>query len=270
MSNYRTESRAVPLAALDAARWRLLNFLQALFLIFWTGLSVSLALVALALTWRTDLPLSFARRLWGPPILKAAGARLNVKGLEHLEGTGPCIFVSNHQSMIDIAVTFTALPRNLRFVAKRELLFVPFIGWYLWGMGMIPVDRSNRERAAESLKRAALLLQQGAHIIAFPEGTRSRDGRVLPFKKGVFLLALEAGVPIVPLAIDGAAQVLPSDGFRVRPGEIRIAIGEPIPTAGLSADDRDALIHEVRERVIALHRSIGGPLGERSLSARVA
>lgn len=255
--------RTGTLATLDAAGWRLLNFAQACFLAFWTLLWVPVALLVLALTLSCDVPLAMARHVWAPPLLWAAGARLKVRGLKNLEGVGPCIFMSNHQSMIDIPVVFSVLPRNIRFVAKRVLLYVPVLGWYMWAMGMIFVDRSKRQQAIRSPKKAAALVRSGAHVMSFPEGTRSRDGRILPFKKGLFMLAIEAGVPIVPIAIEGARDVLPADGFRPRPGEIRVAIGEPIPTEGLSADDRDALIRRVRDRVIDLHREIGGKGGDK-------
>lgn len=263
MSDSRTDVRSTPLAAIDAARWRIVNFLQALFLMSWTALMISTALAAFALTWSSRIPLAMARHAWAPPLLRAAGARLRVTGTEHLDGVKACIFVSNHQSMIDIAVVFAAVPVNLRFVAKKILAYVPFLGWYMWAMGMVFVDRSKRAQAIDSLKKAGALIRAGAHVIAFPEGTRSRDGRILPFKKGIFMLALEAGVPIVPMAIDGAIKVLPSDGFRVRPGEIRVALGAPIETAGLTADDRDVLIKRVHDAVIDLHRSIGGAGGDK-------
>lgn len=266
MSESRSELRASSLTAIDAARWRLVNAAQAAFLLTWSVWMITLALVAFALTWSPRLPLAMARHAWAPPLLRAAGARLCVRGLERLEGTGPCIFVANHQSMLDIAVVFAALPVNLRFVAKKVLAFIPFLGWYMWAMGMVFVDRSNRRQAISSLTRAGAQIRAGAHVIAFPEGTRSRDGRVLPFKKGIFMLALEAQVPIVPVAIEGAQRVLPSDGFRVRPGEVQVAVGAPIPTAGLGPDDRDALMARVHGAVIDLHRSLGGRGGDKSRS----
>lgn len=254
---------AAELSALESARWRAVNFAQALFLVSWTALMISAALLALALTWSTRAPLWMARHCWAPPLLKVAGAQLEVSGLEHIAGLRSAIFMSNHQSMIDIPVAFAALPVNIRFVAKRVLLFVPFLGWYMWAMGMVFVDRGRRAQAIRSLQRAAALVRNDAFVMTFPEGTRSLDGRTLPFKKGLFVLAMEAGVPIVPMAIEGAQQVLPTNGFQVRPGKIRVALGEPVQTAGRSLEERDALIHEVRSRVIDLNCSLGGAGGDR-------
>lgn len=264
MSDSRTGLRAEVISFADNARWRLVNLLQAAFLASWTSFWVCVALAALALTWRPYVSLWLARYVWAPPLLKAAGARLEVHGREKLEGVRSAIFMANHQSMIDIAVVFAALPVGLRFVAKRVLLFVPFLGWYMWAMGMVFVDRDRREQAIESLRRATGLLRGGAYVMTFPEGTRSRDGGVLPFKKGLFMLAIESGVPIVPVAIEGAQQVLASDGFQVRPGTIRLAVGDPIPTKGLTLEDRDALIQQVRDRIIDMNAALGGKGGDKS------
>lgn len=264
MSDSRTGLRAEVLSVADSARWRLLNLLQGLFLASWTSFWVCVALAALALTWRPYLSLWLARYVWAPPLLKAAGARLEVRGLEKLDEVPSAIFMANHQSMIDIAVVFAALPVGLRFVAKRVLLFVPFLGWYMWAMGMVFVDRNNRQQAIDSLRRAMSLLKGGAYVMTFPEGTRSRDGRVLPFKKGLFVLAIESGVPIVPVAIEGAQKVLASDGFQVRPGTIRVSIGDPIATQDLRLEDRDELIRQVRDQIIDMNAALGGKGGDKT------
>jgi 1-acyl-sn-glycerol-3-phosphate acyltransferase len=264
MSDSRTQVRVSALGALETIGWRLLNFAQACFLAFWTGLMVSSALLLLCLVWSPRRgPLWMARRMWAPPLLAASGAKLDVRGLANLEGLKSAVFVCNHQSMIDIAVAFAALPVSLRFVAKRVLLYVPFIGWYLWGMGMVTVDRSNAKKAIATLNRATALFDQGAFVMTFAEGTRSRDGRVLPFKKGPVMLALQSGVPIVPMAIEGATDVLPSDGFGVRPGTIRVNVGAPVDTSALTDVDRDALTERVRNDVIDLHVAIGGAGGDK-------
>jgi len=243
--------------------WLPINFVQALFTMFWSAFWISLAIVMRVVTMGTRVPLAMARRCWGPGLLWGARAKLQVEPLPNFDWTKPHIYVMNHQSMIDIAVGFVVIPANVRFVAKRVLLYVPFIGWYLWAMGMILVDRSNRERALKSLALAGERIRAGANIVAYPEGTRTRDGRILPFKKGPFMVALEAQVPIVPVAIEGAYRVLPRDGFSVRPGTIRVNFGAPIPTAGLGLADRDALVKRVRDSLIDLHLAIGGAGGDK-------
>ena len=243
--------------------WLFANIVQALFTAFWTAFWISLALVALVCTLNPDVPLAMARRFWGPGLLWGSRAKLKIEPLPDVDWTQPHIFVMNHQSMIDIVTAFVAIPVNIRFVAKQVLKYVPFLGWYMWATGMIFVDRGNRERALRSLEEAGARIRSGSNILAYPEGTRSRDGRIMPFKKGPFAVALKAGVPIIPVALEGAGRVLPSDGFGVRPGTIRVKFGAPIPTAGIPDAGRDGLIRQVRNALIDLHLSIGGPGGDR-------
>jgi 1-acyl-sn-glycerol-3-phosphate acyltransferase len=237
--------------------WILLNLVQALFLCLWTSLWITLALVALLLTFRRDLPLAMARRFWGPGVLRAAGVRLEVEGGADVDWSKPHVFVSNHTSFLDIPVAFVALPSNLRFVAKSSLAWVPFLGWYMWATGMVFVDRGKTGRAIASMRRAGERIRAGASILAYPEGTRSTDGKIRELKRGAFVVALESRVPGVPVAIFGAERVLPAGGFRVRPGRVRVRIGAPIPTEGIATEDRGAFVARVRDAMIAEHRALG-------------
>ncbi len=235
----------------------IVNFVQAWFFGFWTAFCVTTALLALPLSRR--IPLILARRMWAPPLLYLAGAKLQVSGLHNVCRGQPQVFVSNHQSMMDIAVVFRVLPENLHFVMKKELLYAPFVGFFAWATGMIFVDRKNSKAAVASLQRVGRLVREGRTIMAFPEGTRSRGQGVLPFKKGVFVSAIAAQVPVVPLAIEGADRVLPSSSFAVRPGVIRVNIGAPIPTAGLAEADKDALRAQAQAAVHQLYADIRLP-----------
>lgn len=243
---------------MDALRWKLVNAGQALFLAFWSILWMSTAILVRIVTGDEEAALAMARRLWAPGILFVGGARVEARGLEKIDFSKPHVFVMNHESMIDIPVAQATLPVNLRFIIKRELLSVPFLGWYCRAVGMIPVDRGDTAAAVQSLKSAGERIRSGASIIAFPEGTRSRDGRIHPFKKGAFVTAIEAGVPVVPMAIAGAREALPSDGFKVRGGLIRVVVGDPIPTAGMGRDDRERLVALAQARVVELHKAAGG------------
>lgn len=235
-----------------------LNVLQALFLAFWSVLWISLAFLASLLTFGGELPLVMARTCWAPALLWISRTRLEMAPLPDFDWKAPHIFVLNHESMLDIACAFAALPVQLRFIAKHSLRLVPFLGWYMWLTGMVFVDRSRRDRAISSLRKAGARIREGANILAFPEGTRSKSGWILPFKKGVFVVALESGVPIVPVAISGSGKVLPSGGFRIRGGTVRMKVGTPIPTAGRSREEREALLNEARDAVIRLHEELGG------------
>jgi len=229
------------------------NAFQLAFTLLWSAACITAALAVLALTRRQTAPLAMARRLWAPGLLGGAGARVEAEGAAELDRASAYVFASNHQSMIDIPALFVALPAPLRFVVKAELRSVPFLGWYIAAMGMVFVDRAGQRKAVRSMRRVPEILRAGESVACFPEGTRSRDGTIRPFKGGPFLMAIEAGVPVVPVALIGTGTVLPAEGFRVRPGVIRVRVGRPIPTAGLSASERGELARRVRDEVEHLY-----------------
>ncbi|HYG69733.1 MAG TPA: lysophospholipid acyltransferase family protein [Anaeromyxobacteraceae bacterium] len=218
-----------------------------------------ISLPVMVLTRSGDLPMWFAKYAWSPSCLWVAGARVEVNRTTPLPG-GPLIFACNHESALDIWALVASLPRIVRFIAKIELFRMPVFGWYMRLGGHVPVDRTHRANAVASLRKAGETVRAGTSLIVFPEGTRSKDGRVKPFKKGPFVVAYEAGVPVVPVAISGAGKITPKHHIAVTPGKIRIAIGEPVTPADFP--DKEALLVEVRRRVIALHRSIGGLGGD--------
>lgn len=187
-------------------------------------------------------------------MLRAAGVEVQVEGLQHLEPRRSYVFMSNHQSHFDVLALLHSLPFDLRAVTKKELARVPLFGWALASAGFIFVDRSNRERAIASLNRAQEILAAGRSILVFAEGTRSTDGRLLPFKKGGFVMALEAGAPVVPVVVSGSREILPKHSLQLRGGAIRLQVLPPIETGGRGAGARDALMQEVREAMErALH-----------------
>jgi 1-acyl-sn-glycerol-3-phosphate acyltransferase len=165
-------------------------------------------------------------------------------------GRQPVIFMSNHESQMDPPILVAALPLPAVYIAKQELKYMPFIGWACWAAGVIFIDRRDRDRALRSIHDAAMEIRGGKSVVIFPEGTRSRTGELLPFKKGGFALALEADVPIIPLATVGGYQVLPRGTLRFRPGCFSVRMGSPVQPA--EYPDRDALALEVRRRIEAL------------------
>ncbi len=206
-----------------------------------------------------DFPMWLARRVWSPMCLWVTGCPRVLERLPYLP-EGPLIFASNHESALDIWVLLEKLPRTVRFIAKQELFRIPVFGWYMRLGGHVSVDRRNHVQAVQSLHDAARLVRAGTSLIVFPEGTRSRTGQVQPFRKGPFALALEAGVPIVPVAVSGSSEVTPSGLVAVWPGTIRVAVGDPVDPARYS--DRLSLLTAVRSRIIELHRSVGGRGGD--------
>lgn len=166
------------------------------------------------------------------------------------EGRQPVIFMSNHESQLDPPMLIGALPVPAVYIAKKELKYVPFIGWAAWVAGVIFIDRGDRERAIRSIREAADQIRGGKSVVIFPEGTRNRTGQMLPFKKGGFALAQDAGVSIVPMATVGGHESLPPGSLRLRPGRYVVAVGGPVDPSAFP--DRDSLMAEVRRRIEAL------------------
>ena len=192
-------------------------------------------------------------RVWAGWFLRRAGVKVEVEGEERVDWSQPLVIVANHQSWFDVFALAAHLPVLGRFVAKEELARIPVFGPAWQACGHVAIDRSNREQATESLDRAGRHIRDGRlAVILFAEGTRSPDGRLQPFKKGAFVLAIKTGVPVVPVGISGSRQVMPKGSFRIRPGEIRIRIGEPISVEGLRHQDRDRFRVRCRDAVVDL------------------
>lgn len=190
-------------------------------------------------------------RLWARIILWSAFVRLQVEGAERV-GAGPVVFMSNHESWLDIPALLVAIPGQVRFLAKKTLFGIPFLGWAMRAMGFIPVDRQNRRTAIKSFDEAAARIRAGRSVLVFPEETRTPDGSLLPFQRGGFLIALKAGLPIVPVGIQGARGVMPKKSYVIRPGTIVVRFGEPIPTAGLGVTSKSELMERVRAAIEGL------------------
>jgi len=187
-------------------------------------------------------------RLWSWLILATTGVSVDVKGLERLEPGKTYIFVSNHQSIYDIPVVFASLPYQLRIIAKESLGSFPFLGWHLRRTGHLLVDRRNPDRAG-ILRKWKALVDQGLSLIIFPEGTRSQTGRVGIFKAGSFLMAIEAGLPVVPISVDGTRRVMRKSELTTRPGHATLVVHAPLETVGLTVSDARSFAQKVREIV---------------------
>lgn len=168
--------------------------------------------------------------LWAKGTLKVVGIRLRIEGAEHLKG--PAIFISNHASLIDVVIVPSIVPPTVRIVAKREIIYVPLLGWAFGASGAVFVDRRNARAAVTSLREGLKRLPKGWSLAVFPEGTRSRDAAMRPFKKGAFHMAVQTGLPLVPIGLDGTQDVSPPGQWLVSGGEVRICVGAPIDTTG--------------------------------------
>lgn len=182
--------------------------------------------------------------------LATAGVRVRAQGVENIPAEA-CLFMANHTSAVDPVAMFIATPRRFAFLAKQELFRIPLLGLAMRRAQFLPVDRSSAEAAAGSVDRAVEQLRGGVSMMIYPEGTRSLDGRLLPFKRGGFLLAIRAGRPVVPVAIQGAERILPKHQLWIQPGEILLKYLPPVPVAGYTDEDRGVLLERVRAAIAA-------------------
>jgi len=190
-------------------------------------------------------------RFWSWLVLKTYRVRWCASFHPDFDPSHPSVYMANHQSLFDVPAVVLAIPSDFRIIAKRELLFIPIFGWALWLAGFVFIDRRDREKAVRKLEQTVRAIRRGRSILVFAEGTRSPDGRLLPFKKGGFILALQAGVPIVPVSIRGGREILPKSSLRAKPGRIEVIFGAPVSTSSYSLENKDALIAAVRNRIAA-------------------
>src|SRR5208337_849967 len=179
-----------------------------------------------------------------------AGVRLEIHRLDRIPSHRAVVFIANHQSNCDPPALLAVLPPVL-VLAKKEFFRVPIVGRGMVVRGFIPVDRRNREQALEAVEKGVQALKAGKSFLVYPEGTRSPDGRLQRFKKGVFVMAIKAGAPIVPISVSGSNKIMPKGKFVIRPGRVRITFHEPVATEGSGVDDRQLIIDRVRHAILA-------------------
>jgi len=175
---------------------------------------------------------------------------VKVIGEENLLRGKPQIIMSNHQSDFDILISLANIPVQFRWIAKKELFAIPVFGAAMRNAGYIEIDRSNREKAIQSIDEAALRIRREKSIMTFPEGTRSSDGEIKSFKHGIFYLAIKSGVPIVPVSIIGSGRIIPKRSLKIKPGQITMVIGNPIEVINFDIEKRHELIEMVRTEII--------------------
>src|SRR3990172_2779248 len=219
-------------------------------LVWIIGLPVTIILfifVILSLTFdRSGNAIHSIGRLWSRILLFLIGVTVEIKGTENLLQDGPQILASNHQGAFDILALQAFIPMQFRWVAKKSLFKIPIVGWSMSLAGYIGIERERASSAYKSIEAAAERIKNGTSVLIFPEGTRSNTGKLLPFKRGGFLLAVKSGAPVVPLSIQGSTGIMRRGSLLIRPGKIKIAIGRPIHTA---VADEKALMAGVRQAI---------------------
>jgi 1-acyl-sn-glycerol-3-phosphate acyltransferase len=215
----------------------------------WVGLSTIfwgvIAIVTSFFT-RTGNPVHIVARMWARGILIVSRIKVTVNGLANIDPTQSYVYMSNHQSNFDIPVLLGYLPVQFRWLAKAELFKIPIFGRAMRGAGYVKIDRFNQEAAFESINEAAGKMKNGVSVMIFPEGTRSLDGNIRSFKKGGFIMAVDAGVPIVPVVIKGTWPIMDKSSLRINTGEVSLNIETPIATTDYTRENKDDLIQSVR------------------------
>ncbi len=194
----------------------------------------------------------FWARAWSNALLVFCGIPTRIEVSAPAAAVPQAVFMSNHESLVDIPLLFVGIRQEVRFLAKRSLFYVPFLGWSMWLAGFVPVDRERKEKAVDVFETLEQRVRKGHSILVFPEGTRSRTGDLQPFRKSGFLLAMRTGLPIVPVAVSGARRVVGADSLWIRRSPATLRMGDPIPTKGVPLSERTALMEGVRREILRL------------------
>jgi 1-acyl-sn-glycerol-3-phosphate acyltransferase len=209
------------------------------------------AILAAFLPPRGDWFLRFARG-WARTILAFSRVAVAVCHAERLDRRRSFVVVANHESYADVLVLLATLPLQVRFLAKRSIFRIPILGWSIRAAGFVPVDRGDSARSLATVETALQRLRSGRSLVVFPEETRTSTGDLSPFKKGAALLALKAGLPLLPIGIAGSRRILPRGAWSMKPGRVVLAVGEPVDVAGRSIKEARAVTGELRDHVARL------------------
>jgi 1-acyl-sn-glycerol-3-phosphate acyltransferase len=215
----------------------------------------------LRVPWRRGGVYDLAQRHWARMILRVAGIPVTIEGEANLQEDTPQIIASNHASFFDILALLGYLPVDAKFIAKKEIFRIPVLGAAMRAAGHVSMDRGHQKQAFGAYEvAAAQMRERRLTIVVYPEGTRTRTGELLPFKKGPFVFATASKVPIVPCYVGGAFQIQPKGSLLVRRHRIHIALGRPISVEGLTMDDRDEIAERVRNATLSLKMRVDGVL----------
>jgi 1-acyl-sn-glycerol-3-phosphate acyltransferase len=219
------------------------------YIALWVVLStIVLGVIAIIISFftRTGNLVHIIARIWGKGILFVSGINVTVYGLDNIDPSRSYIYMSNHQSNFDIPVLLACLPVQFRWLAKAELFKIPLFGRSMRAAGYVKIDRFNRESAFQSINEAAAKMQIGVSVMIFPEGTRSRDGKIRAFKKGGFVMAVDSGAPIVPVILQGTWPIMDKSSLRINAGNVALHIEKPIDTSGYTRYTKTDLMESVR------------------------
>lgn len=229
----------------------LVRIIQSILLLIWLIFSGTLSVLVALLSFNQKAGHWVVKNIYCRGFFVILGYTPSYNGIERLDLSKTYVFAANHESHMDTQAIYMHYPKNLHFIAKKELKHVPIVGWVISALGMIFIDRKNSERARESLAKAAELIRNGKNVISFPEGTRTKDGEIHRFKRGLFNIALEAEVDVVPVAVSGAREVMPSGSFKIKPGPIHVSFGNPVDHRRFQ-NRPEAFAEHVRTEVLSM------------------
>ena len=232
--------------------------IRTLYITIWVVIAtlvLGILVIVLSFFVRSGNSLHKIARFWGKSILVVSRIKVTVKGMSNLDLAHPYIYMPNHQSNFDIPVMLGHLKVQFRWLAKMELFKIPIFGHAMRKAGYISIDRYDRESAFKSLETAAQKIKNGVSVLIFPEGTRSRDGKLGAFKKGGFVLAIDSGVPIVPVVIEGTHEIMTKGKFQVNPGHVSMVIHKPIDTSAYTRETKEGLMEGVRKVICDGHEA---------------
>lgn len=230
----------------------LLTWIKIVMVVFVTAFFSIIAIIVVPLD-RKGAYYHSVGRVWARTVLRIFDVKVRLKGMDSLEPGRTYVYVSNHASMFDIPAVMASIPDEIRIVYKKELSYVPLWGWSLAVGPYIAIDRFSAKDAMKSLDKAAEKIRRGASVLLFAEGTRTRTGQLLPFKRGAFSLAVRSGIPLVPLTINNSFNILPKGSLRIRPADITLIVDKPIPTSGSDGKADEKMLMEMVRSVISKH-----------------
>jgi 1-acyl-sn-glycerol-3-phosphate acyltransferase len=223
--------------------------IRTLFILVWVVLvtfAFGIAAILVSFFSRSGNTAHKVAHVWAKSIIAFSGVKVTVTGLKNIHPEKSYIYMCNHQSNFDIPVLLAFLAVQFRWLAKAELFKIPVFGQGMRGAGYISIDRSNQASAFESISEAARKIKNGVSVMIFPEGTRSKDGKIKAFKKGGFVLAVDSGVPIVPVILKGTYAIMPKGRLRINPGPVDLEIQKPIETCGYTRESKAVLMDRVK------------------------
>lgn len=223
----------------------------AIIVIIDTIIASSLAILISIFNRYSPLTYQYVIHWWSKIIIFSANIKVEITGKENIRPNTPYVVICNHQSHLDIPVLVYHLPLRLTFLAKKELFKIPFFGWGMEAAGVLKIDRSNQQKAIQTLKNAEkIILEKNFSVIAFPEGTRSTDGKIHAFKKGSFVLAMNTGLQVLPVSIRGTYDILPKKKLTIKPGKVRLKIYPPVESKDYNFDTRNMLVEKVHQIIV--------------------